>query len=126
MPRGRKRTGLRLAITDHNRDDQIRMVERCSVGVRYGVPKFAAFVNRTGRLRCAVRAYSSGKRELLEELEHACLVAALVRINPGVMAFEIAIGERRSRAMTGAGDIDHIQVIRPDQADQGDPTRVSA
>ncbi len=108
MPRGCKRTGLRLAVADYDCDDEIRIIERCSVAVRDGVPKFAAFVNRTRCLRRAVRADSSGKGKLPEKFQHARFVAALIRIDLGVVPFEIAIGERRWRAVTGARDVHHI------------------
>jgi hypothetical protein len=121
MPRGCKWTGFRLAVTDYDGDDQIRIVEYCSVRMRDGVPKFAAFVDRTGRLRGAVRANSSRKGELSEELEHARFVAALVRINLGVVAFEIAVGERGWRTMTRAGDVDDIQVVLLDDWPGSEP-----
>ena len=121
MPGGRKRTGFGLAVADHDGDDEIRIVERRSVACEMRVAKFAAFVNRTRRLRRAVRADSSGKRELPEEFEHARFVAALVRINLRVVAFEIAVGERGGRTVTGAGDVDDIQVVLLDEAVQVDP-----
>ena len=108
MPGGRQRTGLCLPIAYRDCDDEIGIVECCSVRVRNGVPKFAAFVDGTGRLRCAVRTYASRKRELPEEFEHARFVTALIRINFRVMPFEIAVGERGGRAVAGAGDIDDI------------------
>src|SRR5579862_2776678 len=94
MPGGRERTSFRLPVAYRDCDDEIRIVERCPVRVRDGVAQFAAFVNRTGRLRSAVRSYPSGKRELPEEFEHASFIAALVWINLRVMALEIAVGQR--------------------------------
>src|SRR5277367_6049255 len=121
MPRGCERTSFRLAVAYRDRDDEIRIVERCPVGMRDGVAQFAAFVYRTRRLRSAVRAYSSGKRELAEKLEHASFVGALVRINLGVMALEIAVGKRGGRAMTGAGHVKDIQVVFLDEPIQVHP-----
>src|SRR4029077_7621311 len=93
----------------------------CSVCVRDGVPKFAAFMDGTGRLRCAVRTYSSWKRKLPEEFEHARFVAALIRINLGVVAFEITVGERSWRAMPGTGNINDVQVVLLDETVQVHP-----
>ena len=108
MPRGRKWTGLCLAVANGDGDDEIRIIERCSVSVREGISKFAAFVNRTRRFRSAMRTYPSGERELSEEFEHASFVAALVWINLRVVAFEIAVSQRCGRAMTRARDIEDI------------------
>lgn len=33
MPRGRKRASLRLSVADYAGHDQIRIVERCAIGV---------------------------------------------------------------------------------------------
>src|ERR1700682_6329333 len=123
MPGGRKRAGLFLPTAHRYCDDEIGIVECCSVRVRDGVPKFAAFMNGTGRLRCAVRTYSSGKRELPEEFEHARFVAALIRIDFGVMTFEIAVGQRGWRAMPGTGDINDIQVVLLDEPIQVHPNQ---
>src|SRR4029077_14358138 len=111
MPGGRKRTGLCLSIAYRDCDDKIGIVKCCSVCVRDGVPKFAAFMDGTGRLRRAVRTYSAWKRKLPEEFEHARFVAALIRINLGVVAFEITVGERSWRAMPGTGNINDVQVV---------------
>ena len=37
MPGGRKWTGLRLAVADCDSDDEIRVIERGSVGMRDGI-----------------------------------------------------------------------------------------
>ena len=58
MPRGGKRAGLGFAVPDHDGDDEIGIVKSRAVGVRDGIAKFAAFVNRTWRLRGAVTSRS--------------------------------------------------------------------
>ena len=108
MPGGCKRTGLGLAVSDCHGNDEVRIIERCPVGVRDGISKFPTFMNRTWGLRCAVRTDPSGEGKLLEELEHARFVSALVRINFGVVPFQIAVGEGGRRAMAGARDIQDI------------------
>lgn len=123
MPGGRKRTSLCLPIAYRDCDDEIGIIECCSVRVRDGVTKFAAFVDGTGVLRCAVRTYASRKRKLPEEFEHARFVAALIRINLGVVAFEITVGQRSWRAMPGTGNINDIQIILLDEPIQVDPNQ---
>ena len=66
------------------------------------VAQFAAFVDRAGRFRRAVAADAAGEGELLEELAQAVFVFALVGIDLGVGAFEIAVGRAR-RARRGRG-----------------------
>ena len=48
MPAGRERPRFGLAITDNAGNDQIGVVEGCSISVREGVAEFAALVDRTG------------------------------------------------------------------------------
>ena len=123
MPGGGERTGFRLAVADSDGNDEIGIVESGSVRMRDGIAQLAALVNRTGRFRRAVRADPAGKRKLLEELEQARFVAALVGINLGIVAFEIAVGQRGRRAVTGAGDVHDIQVIFLDEAVQVNPNQ---
>ena len=59
VPGGGQRTGFRLAVADHTRDNQIRVIECSSVGVRKGIAELPAFVNRAGRLRRRVARYST-------------------------------------------------------------------
>src|SRR6202140_5784319 len=118
MPGCRERPGLRLAVANCYGDDEIGIVEGCSVGVRDGVAQFTALVNGTRRLGCAVRANASGEGELPEELEQARFVATFVRINLGVVTLEVAIGECGWSAMARARDVHHIQVVLLNQTIQ--------
>ena len=61
MPAGGQRPGLGLAVADHARHDQVRVVERRPVGVRERVPELAALVNRPGRLRRDMRRNAARK-----------------------------------------------------------------
>src|SRR5277367_2662527 len=123
MPRGCKRTCFRLTVPYRDGDDEIRIVERCTVRVGNGVAKLTAFVNRTRRLWSAVRAYSSRKRELAEEFEHASFVGTLVRINLRVMALEIAVSKRGRRTMTRTGNVEDIQIVFLDEPIQMYPNK---
>jgi hypothetical protein len=58
-----------------------------------------------------VRANTSGKRKLLEELKQASFVTTLVGIDLGIVAFEVAVGQRGRRAVTRARNVHDVQVI---------------
>src|SRR5262245_27354930 len=66
MPACRQWAGLRFAIADDTSYNKIRIVEGCSVGMRERVAKFAALVDRAGRLRRHVARDAARERELSE------------------------------------------------------------
>ena len=67
VPAGSQGTGLRLAIADDARDDQIRVVERRAVGVGQGVAELAAFMDGAGSFRRGVAGDAAGEGELREQ-----------------------------------------------------------
>ena len=85
------------------------------IGVRDAVAKLTAFVDTAGRFRRGVAPDPAGKGELLEEALHPGEVFALVRVNLGIRALEIRLGEDCRRPMPGATDIDGVQIILVDQ-----------
>src|SRR5262245_46659593 len=111
VPGGSERSGLGLAVPDHARDDEIRVVERRAIGMRQAVAELAAFMDRSRRLRRDVRPDRAGERELLEELLHSFFVFALVRIDLGVGAFEIGRTEHTRRAVTRTSDEDYVEIV---------------
>ena len=121
MPGGGERAGLGFAIADHHGDDEVGVVEGGAEAVGEAVAEFAAFVDGAGSFRRAVAADAAGKGELLEELLQAVGVLALLGIDLGVDAFEIAVGERGGRAVAGAGDVDQVEVVLLDEAVEVDP-----
>src|SRR5215472_16004018 len=60
VPARRECPRFRLAVTDDTGDNQIRIVERCSIGMRDGAAEFAPFVNGAGCLRRDVTWNASG------------------------------------------------------------------
>ena len=72
-------------------------------------------MDTAGRFRGGVAADAPGEGELLEETLHPCQVFTLVRVDLGVGPFEVRLGQDRRRPMTGAGDIDGVQVVLVDQ-----------
>ena len=102
---------FRFAVADDAGDDQIGIVERGSEGMAERIAQLAAFVNRSRRRRRDVAGNAAGKRELLEQLFQPGFVLGDVRINFAPGAFEIDVAHNRRAAMTGAGDVEHVQVI---------------
>ena len=115
VPRRRQRSGLRFAIAHDGSDDQLRIVEGRAAGVRQNVSQLAAFVDRSRRLGRAVAANAAGEGELLEELAQAFVVLALLRIDLGVRSFEVPRAEHAGRAVSGAGEEDHVEVVLLDE-----------
>ena len=111
LPCGRQGTGFRFTVADDAGDDQIGIVERGPEGMAERVAQFAAFVNRTRRRRRDMAGNPAGKRELLEQLFQPGFVLADVRINLTLGAFEVNVAHDRRAAVTGTGDVEHVQVI---------------
>src|SRR5215510_4444618 len=115
MPARRQRSSFRLAVADDAGDDEIRVVERRSVGVRDGIAELAALVYRTGRLRRHVARDATGERELGEQALQPLLVARDVRINLTVGSLEVGIRDQAGPAMPRAGNVYHVEVVLLDQ-----------
>ncbi len=115
VPGGGERAGLGFAVADDDGDDEVGVVEGRAEAVGEAVAELAAFVDGAGGLGRAVAADAAGEGELLEELLQAFEVLALVRVDLGVDAFEVAVGERGGRAVAGAGDVDQVEVVLLDE-----------
>ena len=120
MPARGEGTSFGFAVADHARDDQVGVVEGSSVCMREGITQLTALVDRTGRLRRHMAGNAAGERELLEEEFHAVLVARNVRIDFAICSLEISIRHEARTAMARPGDVDHVQVVLPD-----DPVQVN-
>jgi hypothetical protein len=68
VPARGERPGLRLAIPDDARYEQLRIVEGGAEGVHERVAELAALVDRARRFRRRVARDAAGERELAEEL----------------------------------------------------------
>ena len=126
MPARRQRPGFRLAIANDTGNDQVRVVESGAVGVRQSVAKLATFVNRARRFRRHMTWDPAWERELGEESLHPLLVLRDVRIDFAISALKICICDYTGAAMPWAGNIDHIQVVIPDQPIQMNVDEVQA
>ncbi len=118
MPARRHRPGLGFAIADDTGNYQVRVVESRSVGMRECIPELAALVNRTGCFRRHVTRYAAGERELREQPLHALFIEGNVRVDLAVSPVEIRVRNQSGSAMTGAGDVDHVEVVLLDHAVQ--------
>src|SRR6516225_7863517 len=63
MPARCQRSGLRFAVPDHTSNNQIRIVDSRSIGMRERVATSAAFVDRAGPLRRHMAWYTPRKGE---------------------------------------------------------------
>ena len=120
VPARGQRAGLRLAVADDGRDDQIGIVERGPAGVREHVAQFAAFVDAAGRFRRAVAADAAGKGKLLEERSIPCFVLAAIRVDLGVRPFQIARPQHARSAVSRPGHEDDVQIVALDCSAQMD------
>ena len=76
-----------------------------------GVAQLPALIDGAGGLGSGVAGNAAGEGELPEELFHALGVLADVRVDLAVGAVQIVLGHHGVAPVTGAGDVDHIQVI---------------
>ena len=108
VPARRERSGLRLAVSDHRRNEQVGVVERGAVGVTERVAELAALVDRAGRLRRGVTRDATGEGELPEQLLHAAGRLVDRRIQLGVGAVEPGVGDHSGAAMARAADVQRV------------------
>lgn len=59
---------------------------------------------------------AAGEGELLEQTLYAVLVLRDVGVDLAVRAFQIHIGDQTRAAVTGAGDVDDVEVVFLDQS----------
>ena len=111
VPSGCQRAGFRLAVTHHAGRNQVRIVEHGAKGMGQGIAQLAAFIDGTGGLRGNVAGNATGEGELLEQPLHTLNVPADVGVNLTVGALQICLSHHGIAAVTGAGEVDHVQVV---------------
>ena len=67
MPTRGKGSGLRFAVPDDARGEQIGIIEDRAISVRERVTKLTALINRSGRLRRGMARDAAWKRELAKQ-----------------------------------------------------------
>ena len=116
VPARRERAGLRLAVADHARDEQIGVVKRRAVSVHQAVAELAALVDRARGLGRDVTRDPAGERELAKQPSQALLVVTDGRIHLGVGALEVRVGHQPRPAVPRPGDIDDVQIALADDS----------
>ena len=111
LPRGRQRACFRFAVAHNAGDDHTGIVERRPESMADRVTQFAAFVNRPRRGGRNMAGNPAGERELREQLLEPGFVLGDVRIDLAPGAFQVHVSHNRRAAMTGAGDVEHVQVV---------------
>jgi hypothetical protein len=108
VPGGGQRPGLRLAVADHARRDEVRVVERGAVRVRQAVAQLPTLVNGPGGLRRDVAGHPAGEGELAEQPGHAGLVVADVRVHLRQGALQPDVRDQPRPAVARPGDVEHV------------------
>ena len=126
VPARRQGARLGLAVADDARDDEVGVVEGGPERVHERVAELAAFVDRARSLRRRVAWDPARERELPEELPKPVLAEADCRVELGVGALEVGVGDDPGPAVARAGDIDGVQVAGLDGPVQVCPDQVEA
>ena len=111
VPGGSQRASLGLAVTHHAGGDQAGVIRHGTEGVGQRIAQFAALVDRAGGLRRHMAGDTAGEGEPLEELLHAVLIPGDIGIDLGIAAVQPVLRHHGVAAVTGAGKVDHIQII---------------
>src|ERR1700730_2663968 len=126
VPARGERAGFRLAVADDTGDDQIRIVERRPIGMDQGIAQFAPLMDRSGSFRCDMAWDALRPGELPKEALQSVTAAVDVRIALRVGPFEIAVCHQPRTAMSGADDINHVEVVFFDQPVQVNINKVKS
>ena len=94
--------------------------------MRQRIAEFAALVDGAGRLGRDVAWNPARKRELREEPLHALRILRDAGIDFAVGSFEIGVRHQPRPAMSGTGDVDHVQIVLLDQPIEVDIDEIEA
>jgi hypothetical protein len=116
VPRRRHRPGLRLAVTDDARNDEIGVVERGAERMGQGVAQLTALVDGARDLRRHVAWDAARERELPEQPRHPCAVTPDRRVGLGPAPLQPGVRHQRRATVARAGDEQHVEVPSHDLA----------
>ncbi len=116
MPTGGQRAGLGFTIANDAAGKQVGIVENRAIGVQQRVPQFAALVDGTRRFRRRMAGNTTGKRKLTEQPVHAVGTQWDTGIQFAVRPLQPGVRHHAGSAVTGPADIDHVEVVLPDDA----------
>ena len=111
VPCGGQTGGLCLAVSHHAGGDEIGVVHDRAKGVGQGVAQLAPLIDGARSLRGHMGGDAAGEGELLEQALHALGVLTDIGVDLAVGAVQIVLGHHGAAAVTGTGQIDHIQVV---------------
>src|SRR6185312_8115717 len=111
MPRRRERPRLRLAIPDDTGRHQTRIVEDRAKSMAQRISQLPALMDRPGTFGRYMTRNAAGKRELFEQSLQTRRIPRDVRIHLAISPFQIGIGNKRRPTVTGARDIDHVEIM---------------
>ena len=118
VPGGSQRAGLGLAVAHHAGGDQAGVVRHGAEGVGQRIAQLAALMDGAGGLRRHMAGDTAGEGEPLEELFHAVLIPGDIGIDLGIAAVQPVLRHHGVAAVTGAGEVDHVQIIPLDNTVQ--------
>ena len=114
VPGGGQGGGLRFAVSHHTGGDEAGVVHDRPEGVGQGVAQFSPLVDGAGGVGGGLAGDPAGEGELPEQPLHTGGILADVGIDLAVRAVQIVLGHHGVSTVSGAGEIDHIQVIFDD------------
>ena len=118
VPRSGKGTGLGLTVPHHASHDEVGVVKGRSIRVRDSVPELTPLVDGARRFRSHVAGDPAGERELLEQLLHPLFILGNVGVILAIRPLQVRVGHYPGTPVTGAGNVDHVQVILLDHVVQ--------
>ena len=110
LPAGGERTGLSLAVAHDAGGDESGVVGYGAEGMRKAVTQLAALVDGARGLGSDVARDAAGEGELLEEALHALAVTGYVGVDFLIAAVQPVLGHHCVAAVTGAGNVYHVEV----------------
>src|SRR5579859_3941423 len=111
MPASGERSSFCFAVADDARYDQVGIVKSRAVGMRQRIAKLAAFVDGSRSFRRHMTRDPTRKGELREEASETGLILRDIGVDLAVGALEVRIGNDARTTVSGAGDIDHAQIV---------------
>ncbi|MNC26087.1 hypothetical protein D3C75_742040 [compost metagenome] len=109
-----QRSGFGFAVSDDNSGDQLRFVENSADTMGEGITQLAAFMDGARSFGSGMGGDSAREGELLEELDQTGNIPGNFRIDFGVAAVQVRVGNHDLAAVAGAFDVEHIQIILGD------------
>ena len=115
VPTRRQRAGLGFAVAHNAGGDEVRVVHHRAGGMHQGVTQLAALVDGAGGGGAYVASHTARRRKLPRQPAQALGVAADVRVDLRVGAFEVDVGHHGRAAVAGSGDEQDFGGCVPDE-----------